>query len=741
MDTIEKRVNELNILLPCKVKLYNIPPSNISPKLFNKLRSGSAGWVDPSSGDICLYRPNITPVPDTIDASVTFLGVSRKGLEGFLGERHYTSVCRQIGRMILRSEGNSIASNEELESIGKDFIKGLGEQHTKQWDDVAYFVSLVTDLKRGYSLAKSLCMGNSQYGKLEHNQAVLDGNYTELNKELQRSLEDVTDTSSVISLGKVSEVFERIGYPPVELKVNTSYLKDFLDKRGLEANILLDNEALFKIHNPMAVVKSHIQKENGKDVNNIFVTDVMVPGQGYLSFAVESTNDVFKGIESGRYTTMRIKSITTLSEYALIQALNADKGESVRYLQPKYDKDGTSYVISDHLRRMEGKSPEELGYKKSAGGTAPSLTSLQQSHRLIIATNIVENFKNPMSLEKRKLLFGETKYDSMVLMKQRMREEIPVTVSKPVVSTSQHVHERTYRERLMTHLDDHFSPNAKKRLTQAGITKAMDLISLGETKLKERYGIRAYKSAVEFLQDNNLSFSGSVKIKTISESSALGKTAEGVQQIRELDLVYSLSGIPDNVMARSIRMPRTADGTYLDGANSLNLISKTVSLPRWRDCNIFLTEKDIQDFKFQVNKGAIPCHLVDRKGNNFIAYNLSETNFAIEHPALFDSISELSRKTSAEVPAYLKNLMYGLKGVQQEDAKGVYQFIDNSYKRNISLEDLQPNSMNLRKLSAYASREQGIRNPLETRGRKSAKEVYREMESKYNQNKNNGLKR
>lgn len=728
MDTIEKRINELNIFLPCKVKLYNMLPSNISPKLYEKLRNGSAGWVDPTSGDICLYRPNAPHDIESIDASVTFLGVSRKGIEGFLGERHFASVCRQIGEMLLRSESNRTMHNDELVSIGKGFLQELETHHTRQWDDVAYFVSRLTDLKCGHSLSKALNKGNEQYHKLEHNNAVINGNYTELNKELQRSLEDPSDTNSIVSLGKVSDVFERIGYPSVELKMNIGYLKEFLEKRGLDSDSLLDTESTFKIHQPLAVVKSHIQKENGRDANNIFVTDTMIPGQGYLSFAIESTDDVFKGMQSGRYSNMRVKAITTLSEYALIQALNADKGESIRYLKPKYSEDGTSYVISDHLRKMEGKSAEELGYKKSAGGTAPSLTSLQQSHRLIIATNIVENFKNPMSLNKRMQLFGESKYDSLVLMKQKMREEIPA--SQPIPQKTVHTSaERTYKERLNTVIDEHFSMNARKVLTKARITKAMDLISLGEDKVKERYGIRVYKSAVAFLQDNNLSFSGSVKIKTISESSVLSKAVDGVSQVRELDLIYSLSGIPDNVMARSIRMPRTADGTYLDGANSLNLIAKSVSIPRWRDCNIFLTEKELKDLKLSVNKGAVPCHLSDGRSKNMIVYNLSETDFAISHPALFDAVSELSRRTSAEVPSYLKNIMYGLKGVSQDEAKSVYQFIETSFKRNVSIQDLQPNSISLRKLSAYASREQGVRNPLETRGRKSAKDIYNELQS------------
>ena len=714
MDLIEKRVNELNVILPVKIKLFNLLPSDINPKTYSKLREGAGGWVDPASGDICLYKPNLSSEVNRLDALVTFLGVSRKGIDQFLGERNYKDICFRIGQNLMHGAGD----REFVISIGDEYIKSLGDKHTGDWDNIANAVCTVTGMHNDYALAESLCNGNTRHKQHLHKQAVTQRDLSRLENDLQNRMESISTQSNIVSLGVASDVFERIGYPSKEVKIDIESIRKFAESRGLSEESLI--KSVFEIHDPIAIIKSHRQKPDGREPNNIFVTSYFIPGHGFLAFGIDSVNDFRKGVVAGRYSSIKIKAMITFSEYSLMQALLSEKGNAIHYLKPKYGKDGSTYIVSDYLIKMEGRSFEELGYKKSAGGTAPSLTSLQQSHRLIMATNIVENFKNPISVEKRIKLLGESKYESMI---KASKTDIPAMKQEQtsIVKTKT---QRPYKERLYTVLDDHFSKGGLKRLNDRGIFRAMDLISMGEAKLREEFGIRVYKSALSFLDDNGLSFGGNVKIKTIDEYEFNAKTPAEKNKTRETDLIYSLSAVPDNVMARSVTMPRTASGTYFIGANAVSLIAKTVSLPRWRDCNIFLTAKEIEGYGLSVNQGAIPCYLQGKDDSTHIVYNLSETSLASTHPALFDAISQMSRTTSVEVPSYIKNIIYGFKGVSAEDASGIYRFVNTGFKNNVSKEELTPCSMSLHQLSAYSSKQLQVKNPLETRGRKSAKEIY-----------------
>ena len=721
MNTIEQHISRLNMLLPFRIMIREFLPADINPKAYAKIRSGASGWMDPKSGDICLYKPNLVNDILKLESQVAFLKVSRQGLSGLMGDHAYRMLCMRLGSSMMKSSQNK----EELISLGNDYINNLGYIHNDKWDNVAKITGDILGLEGNYSLAESLCKGSYYF----HNQQLINASnehkFQELSSAICKSLDNITDNNSILSLGKASDVFERLGYPDIDIRLDIGTLKNFMERHSLTQDQLFANSEIFSIHDPLGVFKSHMSQKEGKEPYNLFVSNNYIPGHGYLTFGVESMNDVFKGVASGKYHNIKLRTLLFLSDYSLMQAIVANKGASIQYLRPKFDVDGTSYDVSDNIRRMYGKSAEELGYKRNAGRTAPGLTPLQQSNRLIIATNIVENFKNPMSVDKRIKLYGKKKFESMVENITEHVQEARVQKSEKPITKSV---ERSYKDRLKTPLDTHFSVNAIRNLNKAGIYTAMDIMSFGETKLRERFGIRVYKSAIGFLEDNKLGFNASVKIRPISEAVISGKGESELARIRVNDFINSLAAVPENVLSRSVRMPRNSSGVYFSGTNAVNLIAKTASFPRWRDCNIFLSTGELKEHGLSVLKGAIPCHLEGKKGNHELYYNLVETDYAAANPSLFDKVSQFSRQTSAEVPDYIKNLLYSFSGVPSSESVRVYDFINKVYSVNVSPNDLGPDSITLKQASAFAAREIDIKNPLERRGRKARpKDVLNDM--------------
>ena len=722
-DIYDKRIEFLNFNLPGRAVILDHFPLNLSPGIYAQLKGGAAGWYNENSGEVCLYRPNLTGKDVNIDSIVTFLHVSKKGLEHFLGTSDYKDLCFRLGREVY-GHGASSFTREENIAAGRQFLSSLSAKDNDGWAMVTRLLSNITGLKDTHSLENSLRKGLENYSKLSFNKALTEGNQSVLKQVLDDKLSKSKIEPQVLTLGMTDDVFERLGYPSVKLNISSETVKKFERNSGYDLSSVSGTDALFKIFDPLVVF------DDRRSNTSQFVTDCFVPGRGYMTFGIQSPNGVRKGIESGRYSTMRVCNVHFTSEYWLLNVLGADNGGRILYLKPKFGKAGNSYVVSDCLRRMQDRSIEELGYKKSVGGKALDLTPLQLSRRLIITANIVENFKNPISAEKRLKLFGKSKYDSMVEDRYQNVEkniDIDFKTKKPVKEVSV-TDNRSYKERLNTYCDDHFSKAALKKLKESGINKAMDVISFGAENFNRRFGIRAYKCAISFLEDNGLAFSNGHKIKTINEVSVKEMSEEDIRRLKYMDLANSLVYVPVNVMTRLIRMPRCSSGKYYSGADAVNLVSKSVSIPRWRDCNIFMDQTELQKYGIKINAGAIPCYISDVGGSSKVVYNFSETDFAVNHPSLFDVLSDLSRKTSAEVPGYVRNLIYTCAGEGHSDAEGLYAFFERSYKNRDIAGQLGPESMNVLQLAAQASRIVGIRNPLETRGRKAKpKDVYEQM--------------
>lgn len=724
MDIYSRRVAELNASLPRNVRIVRVLPQNIDPRIHARIRGGAAGWFDEHRGCVTLYGPNLSGKADSIDSTVAFLHVSRKGLQDFLGTSDYKLLCCRISRMV-NGAGASSFSLEESFRFGDGYLHSLGDNHDRMWDDIASCVSEITGLKDSYSLAESLCKGHARFMAYRLKEAAKNNDTAVLAEHMAKGLTQSADSASRFSLGHAADVFLRLGYPDADVNVSVDIIRNFAEANGVSLEFLSSGEQLFSIHQPLAVVRERRSRVEGRQPLTTFITDNFVQGKGYLSFSVEALDEVRKGFVSGKYRNIKVRAIRFYSEYSLMQALGAENGGRICYLQPKHGVDGTSYRVSDILAGLDGRSAESMGYKKGADGMVPGITPSQLSRRLIITANIVENFRNPMSAAKRMELFGKNKFEqdmehsnsSLPLRKERLE-------TQPVRKDP-----RTYAERLKTYVsDEYFSKGAMKKLAAAHILTASDLISVGSEKFRQDFGTRVFKSAERFLEANGLGFGNTYKLKVISTESLSRMTSEQQEKVRETDLINSLSYVPDSVMSRQLRMPRDVDGRYFMGADAVNLVARSVSTPRWRDSNIFLSAEEMKRFGLTPAVSAIPCHVMNAEGKSVVVYNLSETDFASRHPSMFDAMAELSRSTSAEVPAYMRNIIYGYAGVKPSEASRVFDIIDGGCRRTIARNQLGADSLTLSQLSSQAARKVGIRNPLETRGRKpKASEVYGAM--------------
>lgn len=711
MSSTEDYVSRLGTKLGFPVMISDRISSRLPDTLHGKLLKGTAkGWMDDRTGGICLYRNNLSDNQSGIDSDVAFLYVMQNGLRSFLGDNIYNLLC--IQSCGLDSSARESFNKGDLIALGAKHLDSLSDVHTPDWDRIASFVSSATGLHDSWKLAEALCKGHAQHQKIAHHRAVKSDNYNLLDHTLVKSLGSIPNGTG-LSLGQSSEVFERLGYPKCEVTVKRQTIETFLTNNGIDKALLSDIQLVNALHNPLLVLKGK-EKNDGKKPMNIFVSESQVPGKGYIAFGVRNDEEVLKGFDKGVMNRIQVDVITMYSDFRLLMDLSSTE-DALKYCKPKFGESGTTYKIMDVLLHMEGKSEMELG-RKSVSGNVPSSLSIPLSRRLNVATNLVNNFKNPISSEQRLKFFGSTLFeDNLSKLKQR-REELR-TVNKPMIMAQK---ERTFSERLNSYIDEsYFSQTAYRRFVKAQVFKARDLISLGEEGFVKAFGKRALPDAIRFLEANGLTFNSISRIPFISLSKFDLMSSEEKIKAATDDLVLSLQNIPNDVTSRHLKMPRTSAGSFFIGANSVNLMARMASVPQWRNCNIFVTQKETENLGYTIKSNAVPCYLLNKEGETRVIYNLSDTSFASDHPALFDSISEQSRRTSPEVSLYLKNILSGLSGVRKTEAEGVRDFIDDCSRKSMDLGKLGTAPLSLSKMSAVAARELGIKNPLETRGRKS----------------------
>ena len=671
MNLIERYLSEMSRKTGISVSLVDKIPEDISPYVYRLLQTrAAAGWYDAGKDRVCLYSLNLQPRESDISNNIAFLYIREKGLIPMMKDNR-KEFCRDLVKDFYH--GADLLSGSELEKMAGDYIAGIRPDDMEKWGRVAELVSRHSGLDCDARMARTISAGCQSYKKKCDWEARMSNDHGSVDRSAKENLGNFATEKINVSLGRCSDPFLRVGYPETELRIRSGNVRDFLHENGFLGEDGPNIPAL--IQNPVAILRGERRAGEEKTPLNVVVTDHFEPSRGYLSFGIDAPESVLAGYGEGN-VKVNVRSVRYMSEYALLSSLTKGNGENITYLKPGKTH---GYEISSYLRRMEGRSFSDLG-KKGGDGTTPVYNPLSESRRLRIAANIVENFKNPMASEARRNLFGGILFDDNLRKREAVKEELKALSHKPVSGyTPSPAPVKSVNARKTYYTEKDFSASVIRKLRKSGIHCAFDIMTYGKDRFAADFGSRAFRSAVDFLDRNNLSFMNHCIIKRIDEAEFQGKDLAGRLEIVQKDMYNALSEFNSDNLSRSVRFPRRIDGSYIQGAGAFTLIAKSMELARWRECNLFITRDQAEQADIRINRTAVPTYVSER-GDVTPYYNLSETSFAIERTESFEMLKADALSRTPEVDRYAKAYISLLSG--PGDPEYSIELIDATYAKH-----------------------------------------------------------
>lgn len=679
MNVFERHLADLSRRTGISIKVYDRLPEGLDPHVYATIeRNSAAGWYDAVTDRVCLFRRNLPADESSLDAAVAFQCMREKGFRALLNantDRFYASILNGYCRGFLLTD----LTVSEREIMAEDLLAAIPANDVKEWMKVACRIGEYGGFRADTRLAKALASGLKSYLNNVYRKARFSLDYDVIDRFFKARLTEGSDMKGV-SLGRASDAFLRIGYPEGELCVRSLKVRDFLSAEGfLNEGINLTE----RIQNPLAIIADKAAAMEGKDTRNIIITDHMVKGKGFLSFSVDSSNDVLGGYCEGK-SSIFIRSARFMSEYALLSALGSDDGANIQYLSK--GRNG-GYAVTGFLMKMRDRSFEELG-KRNGDGNTPVFSPLSESRRLTHVANIVSNFRNPMRSDKRKEIYGMYLYEDRLERREEMRREM--------VSSSASIHgydrqtvepaARKVSDPKRTYYDSRdFSQSAIRKMQKSRVVSAFDIMTYGKEHFRRDFGPKTFTMAVDFLDRHNLAFMDHVVVRRIDESVLDGLDMEGHSELLRRDMHYAFSSMKEEQLVKDVCMPRGIDGRYFRGAECYCMLAKTYSLARWRDCNVFISRDQAQSQDVSIRSGAVPTY-VRENGSVVPYYNLSETSFAVDSSEAFKELKEYMQNASLRVDSYAKAYMCSFLQSNAASRNGTFIYridlIDAAFERH-----------------------------------------------------------
>lgn len=677
MNLYKRYLSDITRFNGISVSMYDRIPENVGPHTYKLLQKHKvSGWYDKEKECVCLYSPNVLPEESSINSNVVYLYVKEKGLKALMKDR-FDDFCTDVVKGFYPQA--RMLGSKECESMAMEYLSGIPANDRERWRHITSIACRYSYFPMHDRMIGAIASGHHAFLKKAEWEARMNNDHVQVDRKVKDSLGNMALEKVHVSFGRLADPFLRIGYPEAELRLRSSQVREFLFDNGL-----LDDGApnLSEIvQNPMAIVKGENRGDKDKIPLNILITDHFVPGKGFLSFGLDSTESILAGYGEGSHH-VSIRSAKFMSEYAVLCAVSGDDGRNICYLKPGKTH---GYEISSYLSRMEGRSFSELG-KKGGDGNTPVINPLSESRRLKVATNIVNNFKNPMASDTRRKFFGGILFEDNLNRRQEVRKELKRMSEKPVVGYSAPAPSpvkasKTVSARTVYFSERDFSAAAIRKLRKAGIGNAFEIMTYGKERFVKDFGVRAFQSAVDFLDRNNLSFMNHSVIRRIDESVFLSKDKEGRLEIVQKDMFYAFSGLDEKDTDRTVRYPRRIDGSYIQGAGCFTMIAKSLSLARWRDCNVYATRQELEEYGISPNPNAVATYVVEG-GDVKAYYNLAETSYALEHTESFEMLKQDALSRTAEIDRYAKVYVYGLSCKGSDQMTFSIDLIDEAYARH-----------------------------------------------------------
>lgn len=394
---LRARAREWSSKLGVKVKIMESLDDVTNPSAKRAISSGQAvtGWFEESTGEVCLYMPNISSLEE-VDATYIHEVVSHKGLRGLLGDK-FDSFCDEVWDMMsnadrlkfmeypgvshLKGQAKSRAAADEyiaflsenvnvteptwnkFTELVKKFLKAIGLEPKMTNADIA------NTIKKSY---QRLLSGETAEGGVSGDgtrfRTLEEINQT-FNEELQQQIDGTLPSGHIYQLGSPSAVLRSAGIEdlPIELAASRLVDKSMQDNHPFE---LSEVENLPEaIHNPLAVFVSAT-----KVGSNVILTELKHGGKNFVAALRVRPN-------KKRIEVNQIRSLYPKNTNGIIDWINnglatyVDKGRMVEWVE---------------------KQRNELLSK-------PQSNSVEVREQLASATKIVNSFENPTLPEEKSL--------------------------------------------------------------------------------------------------------------------------------------------------------------------------------------------------------------------------------------------------------------------------------------------------------------------------------------------------
>lgn len=718
-DKLQSVIAKIQGRLNCNIEIAEDLSKLKNEKQRVALLTGrTSTWFDKESDTVYVYRPNIGSHYDSVNTSVLFRVLQYKDIEDVMLPVAYRNFQTRV-----------IQSFDHENYVGEwDTPEYLEMMKNKETRDLRYS-SIMKDLLRNSAslsywekVAESFCelsgfpydrntagaMKKSVRLYIDHQTArdIESNNYESLSKRAGEFMENKI-SEEYLELGNLSESYTRIGYPAARLNCHSSWLADCLDKYNLPVNEETVSKLIRSIQNPVAILggRTHVTNK-GVQTRYLAVTDIKLPDYGYLTVLLPSPHDVKKAINEGK-KSIRMKNMFSQSNYELISNITRQKPDgscNVLYLRPAGGRlDSRTYDMARILDAMERMTPVEMFGRKNDSGNS-LVQPMNVSRRLIDATNIVENFKNPISNQKYFEVFGEKRehevLDSLVKMRLEFKR---LNESERAAAASERKKQIDkgawpFVKRMNCRVEEGpFTKAAISKMHAHNVLTVADLISLGEHEVTRLFGPRAHREAVRFLDELRLSFSSVRHYSVIRIDNMESLSTEERADIKYRDFGNIISRMNNSIEQMAFALPRDAEGHYFEGADLITLVARMHRVGRWHDCNIFLTEEQLKDYCMKPTPDAIPVYIDSADKGCTIVYNMADTDFASKRSDMFARLVNLSLDESCGTPGYVTNILSGIAGYK-DDIKGLRDYLDQSCRRQFSAEDFGLAPRTLREL-------------------------------------------
>ena len=615
-------------------------------------------WVNPRTGDACVYTPGVNGYdPAFWQSVVLYAGLEAFGLKDLCSD---VAVGDALLVSVNRRTGVPCGSLEELETRMRSLIEA-GERDRAYWTPVALGICSAFGLEADMAHME-WALRNGLKGYFAGNGRSA-GRAPEEPSRLERvEIRPAAAFPKRLDLGPVCEPLRRLGYPPEGVLMDTIKLTECLKRYGVDIETFGTGDLRERFGDPLMVLRSDRPRSDGTYPYSVVLDKTIdVPGYGkeYLTLSVnppEKEVSFCMEARSGGKAWHLCPYPLFFTEGALMVRMRKESG--CLYLK---SGDGTELSKFEMVDRL-------LKGKKNGAAPFPVETSGSNAQSLNSFANITEKFKNPMSCEE---FFGVFGYERDPLRDAaERRASVEADMRRADREASAQAAVIRVSDSMNTIIPkDVCGKAALDRLEREGIHNAGDVVREGFDRVRELAGTdRALNRIASWLAGLNIFVYPKGGLQEVPDR----PDADTVRAHLLDSLLKVASG-----GGGEVHIPRRLSGTAFTGSDAVHLVAAGACMGRRSFCPVWVTGGELASLGSRPGKAAaVPVNTGD--GPEYV-YNLAATDFPKRYPEEYRSYLESlrsERPEGLEMERYLSCFLEQISAGVNQRLQGLVQWMD-----------------------------------------------------------------